>query len=457
MFNVKTRWGVRVPMRDGVQVVADLYAPQTADSVPAIVVRTPYGRSSDGNVEQGRWFAARGYAVLVVDVRGRGDSDGEFVPYRNEGIDGYDVIEWAASQPWCDGNVGTLGGSYLGKVQWLTALTHPPHLKAMVPIVSPSDPFVEWPTGTPDPMHVCWQFLTADRAPQNINQVNWGEVYAHLPLISMDEAAGREMPLWKEMFEHTQLDSWWAEQSYQGRFSEIDLPVLHISGWYDDEQIGTPLNFAGMTAHAPSETARKAQRLIMGPWGHHVNESTRVGDVDFGPTSVIDLRGQQLRFFDRWLKGEPNGLDEEPPVSIFVMGKNEWRGEAEWPLTRTTYTSMYLHSGGNANSRFGDGQLSEVKPEQEKVDQYRYCPADAVPFLTEPPLRKSGGRTTTVRFIGGGIFSSMTLPRWQRSWRLQGQSKLICTRQHLRRTRISWCNCTTCGRTGMRNACVMAW
>jgi len=244
MFTVETRWGVRVPMRDGVQVVADLYAPQTADSVPTIVVRTPYGRSSDGNVEQGRWFAARGYAVLVVDVRGRGDSDGAFMPYRNEGIDGYDVIEWAARQPWCDGNVGTLGGSYLGKVQWLTALTHPPHLKAMVPIVSPSDPFVEWPTGTPDLMHVCWQFLTADRAPQNINQVNWDEVYAHLPLISMDEAAGREMPLWKELFEHTQLDNWWAEQSYQGRFSEIDLPVLHISGWYDDEQIGTPLNFA---------------------------------------------------------------------------------------------------------------------------------------------------------------------------------------------------------------------
>ncbi|QQE79186.1 CocE/NonD family hydrolase [Alicyclobacillus sp. SO9] len=391
MYRIKKRWGVRIPLRDGVKVVADLFLPITEGTVPAIVVRTPYGRSSNGNIEQAEWFAERGYAVMVVDVRGRGDSEGTFIPYRNEGVDGYDTIEWAAAQPWCDGHVGTLGGSYLGKIQWLTALTHPPHLKAMIPIVSPSDPFVEWPTGSPDPMHVCWQFLTSDRALQNINQVDWEEVYTHLPLMTMDEAAGREMPLWKELFEHCQLDSWWDVVRYQNRFDEIDLPVLHISGWYDDEQIGTPLNFAGMTTKAPSEFARGAQRLIMGPWGHNVNASTRVGDLDFGQASVIDLRGRQLRFFDHWLQGKDNGLESEKPVEIFIMGKNQWRQESEWPLQRTAYTPIYLHSNGKANSRFGDGTLTNEKPQNETADRYTYDPENAVPFLTEPTSSQIGG------------------------------------------------------------------
>ncbi|MCL6452257.1 MAG: CocE/NonD family hydrolase [Alicyclobacillus sp.] len=389
--SVDTRWGVRIPMRDGVNLAADVYRPHGHGPVPAVVVRTPYGRSSDGNVDLGRWFARRGYAVVIADVRGRGDSEGSFVPYRGEGIDGYDTVEWAARQPWCDGNVGTLGGSYLGRIQWLTALTHPPHLKAMVPIVSPSDPFVEWPTGTPDPMHVCWNFLTADRVPQNIGQVDWERVYQHLPLLSMDEAAGRVMPQWRELFDHCQMDAWWQEICYQNRFEEIDLPVLHISGWYDDEQIGTPLNFAGMTRRAPSEAARRAQRLIMGPWGHNVNAGSRVGDLDFGPAAVLDLRARQLRFFDRWLKGIDNGVDEERPVSIFVMGRNVWREEAEWPLARTVYTPMYLHSSGRANSRFGDGALSTEAPGVETPDGYTYDPANPVPFLTEPTSSQIGG------------------------------------------------------------------
>ncbi|KLU58860.1 cocaine esterase [Peptococcaceae bacterium CEB3] len=391
MFDVKSRWGQRITMRDGTSVAADLYIPNTKQLVPAIVIRTPYGRSSDGNVEQGRWFAARGCGVLVVDVRGRGDSEGTFTPYRGEALDGYDTIEWAAIQPWCDGNVGTLGGSYLGKIQWLTALTHPPHLKAMVPIVSPSDPFVEWPTGIPGPMHACWQFLVSDRVSQNISQVNWEQVYAHLPLLTMDEASGREMPFWREQFDHSQLDDWWRQTCYQNRFNEIDLPVLHISGWYDDEQIGTPLNFSGMTNQAPSEGARRSQRLVMGPWGHNVNLSTRLGEIDFGEAALIDLRSRELRFFDRWLKGQTNGIDEERPVSIFIMGKNQWREEAEWPLARTVYTPMYLHSSGSANSRFGNGTLSMEPPMTEKWDSYLYNPNRPVPFLTEPTSSQIGG------------------------------------------------------------------
>lgn len=425
IFAVRERWGVSILMRDGVRLVGDVYLPDEREgtnkkddglqnSWPAIVVRTPYGRSSDDLVDQGRYFAAHGYAVLQLDVRGRGDSEGEFIPYRNEGRDGYDTIEWTARQPWCNGNVGTLGGSYLGRIQWLTALHHPPHLKAMIPLVAPSDPFVEWPTGTPGPMHLCWLFLTSGRTMQNMNKVDWSRVYSHLPLRTMDEVCGRSIPAWSEEIAHPYLDDWWRELSYQSHFNEINLPVLHISGWYDDEQIGTPLNFTGMVQHAPSEWARQAQRLVMGPWGHRVNESTRLGSLDFGPDAVIDLLGLQVRFFDRWLKGQTNGIDTEPRVSYFVMGMNQWQSAATWPPQGIVYTPWYLSSNGHANGSLGEGVLiadaamlpsprghgvnrrKDEPSNSEKwiaaiSDTYSYNPRDPVPFLTEPTSSQIGG------------------------------------------------------------------
>ncbi len=148
-----TDYHVLVPMRDGIKLSADIYRPvdtKNGNRVPAIVVRTPYNKSllQEKTLQSFRQFVQNGYAIVFVDVRGRGDSEGEFVPYRNDGRDGYDAIERVAAQSWCDGRVGTMGGSYLGRIQWLTALEQPPHLKTMIVLVTPSDPFVEWPTGT---------------------------------------------------------------------------------------------------------------------------------------------------------------------------------------------------------------------------------------------------------------------------------------------------------------------
>ncbi len=374
---MKILWGQEIRMRDGVILIADLFLPEVERTFPALVVRTPYGRQAENLNQQANFFASHGYAVVNVDVRGRGDSDGKFEPYRNEGKDGYDTIEWVAAQSWCDENVGTIGGSYLGKVQWLTALEKPPHLKAMIPLVSPSDPFVEWPTGSPTPSHLCWLFLTSGRQVQNIHAVDWQTIYEHLPLLTMDHAAGRSIPAWREEFEHTLLDDWWLKVCYQSRLDEIDLPVLHISGWYDDEEIGTPLNFSRMADHA------KHQRLIMGPWEHRVNISKKIGDIDFGPQAVIDLYAEELRFFDRWLKNISNGIDMEDPVRIFVMGKNEWRNERGWPLSRTNFTRWYLQS---------DGKLNVCKPEiGEAFDSYTYDPKNPTPFLTKPTSEQIGG------------------------------------------------------------------
>src|SRR5579884_571277 len=200
----------RVPLRDGVTLSADVYLPAgEIEPRPVILTRTPYLKASMHVVEQGQEFVKRGYVFVAIDVRGRGDSDGEFIPYFNEGCDGYDCIEWCANQEWSNSQVGTYGASYLGRIQWLAALEQPPHLRAMVVQVPPSDPFVETPTGLPSPMHLCWLHLVSGRVTQPMEAVDWEQVYWHLPLLTMDEQAGRVNPRWRADFEHTQLDEYW--------------------------------------------------------------------------------------------------------------------------------------------------------------------------------------------------------------------------------------------------------
>ncbi|HLI08137.1 MAG TPA: CocE/NonD family hydrolase [Ktedonobacteraceae bacterium] len=384
----------RVPMRDGVLLSADVYRPVEAageeKTYPVVLMRTPYMKANQRILEYATYLVEHGYVFVAQDVRGRGDSDGEFVPYFNEGRDGYDAIEWCAAQSWSNNNVGTVGSSYPGRIQWLAALEQPPHLRTMIVRVAPSDPFVETPTGLPSPMHLCWLHLVSGHTNQLMEAVDWPRVYEHLPLLTMDEQTGHHNPFWRADLEHPQLDAYWEPLRYQSKFEQIALPVLHISGWYDDEQIGTPLNYTGMSTCAATAEARANQRLLMGPWGHAVNTESKLGEVDFGPQSLIDLRGEELRWFDRWLKGStrPTGA----PVRIFIMGTNRWRDEQEWPLARTQWTPYYLHSAGRANSRFGDGALSTTPPvTQEPPDNYRYDPARPVPFITEPTSSQIGG------------------------------------------------------------------
>ena len=396
-------FGVRVPMRDGVRLACDVYLPprdsetNAEDRWPAILMRTPYLKSSEMALEVARYYTGKGYAYVAMDVRGRGDSEGEFTPYVNDGRDGYDTIEWLAAQSWSDGALGTVGGSYPGCIQWLTALEQPPHLRAMIVAVSPSDPFVENPTGEHSPMDLCWLHFVSGRTLQPMAAVNWEAVYNHLPLLTMDERAGRLNEHWRNDLAHPQLDDYWEPRRYQHAFERVSVPVLHISGWYDDEQIGTPLNYIGMTTRGGSPEARTSQRLLMGPWGHQINTKAKLGEVDFGQQALIDLRGEHVRWFDRWLKGTDSGAaDEQPkadaPVRIFIMGANAWRDEQEWPLARTQWTRYYLHSGGRANSRYGDGALSPTPPaEDEPADGYRYDPSRPVPFLTEPTSSQIGG------------------------------------------------------------------
>jgi hypothetical protein len=378
------RFNVRIPLRDSITLAADLVLSPRRPA-PAVLMRTPYGRSSELATARADAFAKAGYVAVWVDVRGRGDSEGVFEPYRNDGLDGFDVIAWAAKQEWCDGRVATYGGSYPGQIQWLTALHKPPALAAMIVLVTPSDPFVEDPTGLPGPMHIHWYRMTDGRAPQYTDAVDWMAVYRHRPHLELDAAAGFSAALWREECRHQTLDDWWQPLCYQHRISEVDVPVLHISGWYDDEEIGTPANFAAMTA-----AGRAGQRLLMGPWGHRVNAGRRLGEIDFGHASVLDLEAVQTGFLDEMVRGMPAA--PAPPVRAFLMGANVWREYPSWPPPGGVQRSLFLDSGGRANSRFGDGRLLDAPASAgSPPDAWTHDPDRPVPFITPASSAQIGG------------------------------------------------------------------
>ena len=378
------RFNVRIPMRDGVTLAADLVLPDELPA-PAVVTRTPYGRGGEMPTKRADAFATSGYCACWVDVRGRGDSEGKFDPYR-DAIDGVDAIEWAALQEWCDGSVATFGGSYSGRVQWLTALHNPPALKAMIVLVTPSDPFVENPTGVPGPMYIHWFRMTDGRAMQYTEAVDWMEVYRHRPLIELDEAAGFHSERWRELCRHQTLDAWCEPVRYQHRIGEIDVPVMHVSGWYDDEEIGTPANFAALQA-----AGRTGQRLLMGPWGHQVNASTTLGELDFGHDSVIDLDAAMTGFLDEMVRGR-HPVEPPPPARVFLMAANQWLDLAGWPPPGSVELAWHLDSAGRANSRFGDGRLHDgPAPEESQADGWVHDPDRPVPFITPASSAQIGG------------------------------------------------------------------
>ena len=222
--------------------------------------------------------------------------------------------------------------------------------------------------------------------PQFRDDVDWMAVYRHRPLLTMDEAAGFFSPGWREELRHRTLDEWWAPVRYQHRISEIDVPVLHISGWYDDEEIGTPANFAAMAA-----AGRPGQRLLMGPWGHAVNTTRTLGEIDFGPAAVIDLDAHVVAFLDEHVRGI---APERPaaPVRIFVMGAGEWRDAQAWPPASAGSAVLHFSSGGQANSRFGDGRLvASPVTADEPPDEWIHDPDRPVPFITDASSAQIGG------------------------------------------------------------------
>ena len=402
---VRVEQDVPARMRDGTILYSDVYRPDTPGRYPVILCRTPYDKDAFGtrvdSLDPIR-AARQGYALVMQNVRGRYNSEGTFYTFKNEINDGYDTVEWAASQAWSTGAVGMHGGSYVGATQWLAAISRPPHLKCIMPSITSDDYYEGWTyQGGAYQLFFTLSWATS-LALANIEHIerDHGDVardsgrmmealrnldgefetlnFAEHPLFKNPALA----PYFNDWVQHSEDDSYWKSVNIRERHSTIEIPAYSMSGWFDIFLGGALRNFTGMQKNGATEAARNGQRLIIGPWFHDDSPGSVGGEVNFGPdasTVSFDFHGTKLRWFDYWLKGEDNGVGEEDPVRIFVMGANEWRSEKEWPLARTQYTDYYLHSGGRANSARGDGSLSIEAPGDEPYDAYLYNPNNPVP------------------------------------------------------------------------------
>ena len=386
-FEVTVERGVAAKMRDGVTLRADIYRPKAEGKFPVLLVRTPYDKT--GNMNFGLRAAARGYVVISQDVRGRFTSEGEWYPFKNESLDGYDTVEWAAALPYSNGKVGMFGGSYVGATQYLAAIAKPPHLTGICPTVTASNyhdgwtyqggAFEQW-------FNESWSSgLALDtirrRSEKGMNPLEGSKVLplVNYPLLEAPSAAGIA-PYFTDWLAHPSYDSYWKQISIEDHYADIQVPIYGIGAWYDIFQGGTLRNYVRLKKEAGTEEARKGQRLEV-TVGGHAGGGRKIGAVDFGEKLETDEDGKMLEWYGWLLKGEANGIDKEKPVKIFVMGRNEWRDEDDWPLARAKTTRYYLHSPGGANGLNGNGSLSTTAPAEEKADQYVYDPAEAVPTI----------------------------------------------------------------------------
>jgi len=403
-YDVIVQRNVMAPMRDGVRLAADLYFPATEGRIapgrfPVIMERTPYDK--EGRTAEGRYLARHGYVAMMQDVRGRFASEGEWYPFAKEAPDGYDSVEWAAAQPWCDGNVGTIGGSYCGSDQSALATLNPPHLKAMVVAVGTSNYHTSSmrQNGALELRFFIYAFRMATtsrealanptlRAALQRDFDRIGEWLTRLPY-KKGSSSLRFLPSYEQWMldiqSHGAFDDYWRQRGYaiDEYYDELaDVPTIYLGGWYDSYARGTTANYAAL-----SKIKRSPQRLLMGPWTHGGWGVSYSGDMDFGPDSVLDdYNAYRLRWFDRWLKGLDNGVDRDKPVRLFVMGGGDsrkdnngrlrhlgaWRDADDWPLPGTQYTPYYLHA---------DGTLKPEAPAPSEPTRYTFDPRDPVPTI----------------------------------------------------------------------------
>jgi uncharacterized protein len=354
--------------------------------------------------------------VVVQDTRGRAASEGSYFPFFNEGPDTYDTVEWAASLPWSNGRVGTLGASYLAAVQYAVIGLNPPHLRTMNPASGPANQFYSsiYRRGV---FELRWRlayfiamergtyhragryrqerdrldsYVTDPRAPAALLT---DEAYRHLPIKDWGERLRGDLPYVAQFIEHSTDGPFWQAHEPRRRAGEAGIPILHVGTWYDAFMANTLDMFEAIRDQSSSPEVRRTQKLVMGP-GAHLGFAGPASGGDGSGTEAAEeeeVQELQLRWFDQFLKGIDTGVLDEPPVRLYVMGRNRWRDEDEWPLARTKYTNLYLRGGGHAVSSSGDGELSFEAPGDEPVDSYLYDPDDPVPTTGGTIIGADGG------------------------------------------------------------------
>lgn len=399
--NIILETNIPCEMRDGTILYADVYRPDEPGRFPVLLTRLPYNKSnpfySHRYLDTNR-LVQHDYVVVIQDVRGRYASEGDFFPFENEAEDGYDTVEWAASLPYSSGEVGMFGLSYYGFTQLIAAAEQPPSLTAIFPAMTPNDfrndmifhdgaqkiaSLKTWTLESIVPDLLKRKYTSRQLYQDKLEK--WAEALKNL------ESSYQEVnPNWDllkdldvadfylDLLNRPANSTTWNKSKIN--HLDIKVPAFHLAGWYDNFLKPTIENFIRL-----KNKSNFPHKLMIGPWTHG-DFSDTIGDLNFGIQASEDfLKGKEdltslhLRWFDTWLKNKQTGIEDEPPISIFVMGINEWRDEFEWPLKRTKYTHYYFHSKGHANSRYGDGMLSMIEPESEPPDTYKHNPNNPVP------------------------------------------------------------------------------
>ena len=424
-YAVRFEPNIPLPLRDGTTTYVDLFRPDAVGRFPGLLQRTPYDKSSAqsrGGTLDPILGAMNGYAVVIQDVRGRHSSEGQFYTFVNEIDDGYDSVEWVAGQPWCTGKVGMYGVSYVGATQWLAAKSKPPSLAGIAPGVTASDYHEGWAwqggafelgfnlswsigaLGTANWPNLSRNLpLTAQRLDEVIAAMDsLSDSYLHLPMRDLPVLEGGVAPYYYGWMDHPEYDDYWKKVCIEESHADISVPAFNFGGWYDIFLGGTIGNYVGMRKHGATDQARAGQKLVIGPWVHGGSLASVSGEYNFGTRAsalALDLQGSILAYYDHLLKGEDNGVMEESPVRVFVMGENVWRLEDEWPLERAEDVQYHLRSSGRANTLNGDGVLIPEAPGDEAADVFLYNPIDPVPT-------RGGGLCCDPAFMASGAYDN---------------------------------------------------
>jgi putative CocE/NonD family hydrolase len=387
-------WGLKVPLRDGVKLNATVYRPQgVKKALPVIFTLTPY--IADSYHDRAMYFAEHGYPFVLVDARGRGNSGGRFEPFANEGRDGHDVVEWLARQPWCNGKVAMWGGSYAGSDQWATLKEFPPHLATIVPAAA-AHPSIDFPASGGIFMSYLtrWLAFTSGAAlnqklfqDENFWIQKYRQAYLEFqPFRKLDALTGVPSEIFQKWVAHRTPDDYWnAMVPTQKDYAKIDLPILTITGHYDDDQAGAMEFYRRHMRHG-SARGRARHYLIVGPWDHLGTRTPKeeVGGVHFGKASVVDLNGLHKEWYDWTLAGGKKPAFLKDRVAYYVAGAGQWKYAASLDAIPAKARKFYLNSaGGRANDVFHSGTLGTNKPGQAPPDKYVYDPLDVRPAELE--------------------------------------------------------------------------
>jgi putative CocE/NonD family hydrolase len=396
---VRLERGVRCRMSDGVELVSDHYYPRQSGQLPTLFMRQPYGRDIASTVVHAHpvWFARHGYNVVIQDVRGRGDSQGEFYPFRNEARDGAESIAWLRMRPESNGRVGMYGFSYQGMTQLLAAAEQPEGLLCIAPGMCAGDLYHGWfyhggALRLASSLGWGLQLLKADARRKRLREASdrleqaWANLAAQtgvLPFRDHPALAGEGLPQYVlDWFDHDQPGEYWTELDVAQKLDRILVPALHIAGWFDSFAKGSVEGFQALREHAGTVFARQQQYLIAGPWPH-IPWGDRAGTVDFGVQALLDTDTILVRWFDHWLK-DSKEFATEPRIRHFVLGENAWRAADDFPPGATHI--LYIRSEGKANSRKGNGALSTAPPASAE-------PCDIFVYDPEVPVLAPGGAT----------------------------------------------------------------